>query len=100
KVESVFLRTIDEGAGVPTEEAHALSYASGNWLLRIIREQRIELEVVEGVEEEERIAEMEIRAILDRLLDMGDGDIVAGSVRGVETGVIDSFFSPNRHALD
>ena len=99
KVESVFLRTIDEAAGVPTEEAHALSYASGNWLLRVIREQRIELEV-EGVEEEERIAEMEIRAILDRLLDMGDGDIVEGSVRGVETGVIDSFFSPNRHALD
>jgi len=99
KVESVFLRTIDEAAGVPTEEAHALSYASGNWLLRVIREQNIEFEV-KGIEEEERFAEMEIRAILDRLVDMGEGDIVAGSVKGVEAGIIDSFFSPNKHALD
>ena len=51
---------------MPTEEAHALSYASGNWLLRVIRVQNIEFEV-KGIEEEGRFAEMEIRAILDRL---------------------------------
>jgi methylaspartate mutase epsilon subunit len=99
RVESVFLRTIDEAAGVPTEEAHAVSYASANWFFNIVRGQRIEFEV-EGACEEERIAEMEIRAILDRLLEMGDGDIVVGSIRGVEAGTIDSSFSPNRNVKD
>ncbi len=99
KVESVFLRTIDEGAGVPTEEAHSVSYESANWLFNVIRGQNIDVHI-EGVEEEEAIAEMEIRAILDKLLEMGEGDIVVGSVKGVEAGVIDSFFSPNRHVLD
>lgn len=99
KVESMFLRTIDEAAGVPGEEAHALSYASANWLFRIVREQRIEFDIA-GIDEEEAFAEMEIRAILDRLLEMGNGDIVKGSIGGVEAGVIDSFFSPNRHVLD
>jgi methylaspartate mutase epsilon subunit len=99
KVESVFLRTIDEGAGIPTGEAHAVSYASANWVLNVIREQRIEFQI-EGVEEEERIAELEIRAILDKLLEIGDGDIVVGSVRAVEMGILDSSFSPNRHVKD
>ncbi|MGD0914844.1 MAG: hypothetical protein ABSB22_00155 [Thermodesulfobacteriota bacterium] len=99
KVESVFLRTIDEGAGVPTEEAHALSYTSANWLFNVIRGQKIEFEM-KGVDEEERIAEMEIRAILDKLLEIGDGDIIVGSTRGVEAGMIDSSFSPNRTVRD
>jgi methylaspartate mutase epsilon subunit len=99
KVESVFLRTIDEGAGIPTEEAHAVSYASANWLFNIIRGQEIEFEIA-GVGQEERMAELEIRAILDRILELGDGDIVAGSIKGVEAGVLDSSFSPNRNAKD
>ncbi len=99
KVESVFIRTIDEGAGVPTEEAHAVSYASANWLMGIIRGQDLKIEV-EGVDEEERIAEMEIRAIIDKLLEMGDGDVIVGSIKGVEAGVIDSSLSPNRNVKD
>lgn len=99
KVESVFLRTIDEGAGIPSEEAHTLSYTSANWFFDVLRRQEIELDV-EGSAEEERMAEMEIRAILDRVLEMGDGDVVVGSVKAVEAGVLDSSFSPNRHVKD
>jgi methylaspartate mutase epsilon subunit len=99
KVESVFLRTIDEGAGIPTEDAHALSYLSANWLFDVIRGQKIELEMQE-IEVEEKIAEMEIRAILDKLLEIGDGDIIVGSIRGVEAGIIDSSFSPNKNVKD
>jgi methylaspartate mutase epsilon subunit len=99
KAESVFLRTIDEGAGVPTEDAHALTYESANWFFDVIRGQRIEFEIKETAEEE-RITELEIRAILDKLLEMGDGDIVVGSIKGVAAGVIDSSFSPNRQVHD
>jgi methylaspartate mutase epsilon subunit len=99
KVESVFLRTIDEGAGAPTEEAHAISYASANWFLNVIRGQDLQIEV-EGVEEEERIAEMEIRAIIDKILEIGEGDVIVGSIEAVDAGIIDSSFSPNRNVKD
>jgi methylaspartate mutase epsilon subunit len=99
KVESVFLRTIDEGAGVPTEEAHALTYTSANWFFNIIRGQNIEFQMKE-IDEEEKIAEIEIRSILDKLLEIGDGDIIVGCIRGVESGVIDSSFSPNKQVRD
>jgi methylaspartate mutase epsilon subunit len=41
-----------------------------------------------------------MRAILDKTLEMGDGDIVVGCIKAVETGVLDSSFSPNREVRD
>jgi methylaspartate mutase epsilon subunit len=99
KVESINVRTIDEALGVPTEESHAVTYDSANWLLNVIRGQNIEFEI-KGLDEEERIAELEIRSMVDALLEMGDGDIAIGCLRGVDAGVIDSCFSPNKQVKD
>jgi methylaspartate mutase epsilon subunit len=99
KVESINIRTIDEALGIPTEESHAVTYESANWLLNVIRGQNIELEMKE-IDVEERIAEMEIRSMVEKLLEMGDGDIVIGCLRGVDAGVIDSSFSPNKQVKD
>jgi methylaspartate mutase epsilon subunit len=99
KVEAVSVRTIDEGAGVATPEAHALSYRSANWILRIMRDQKIQFEMKE-VETEERITEMEIRAIMNKVLEMGDGDVLIGSIKAVDAGVLDSPFCPNVHVRD
>jgi methylaspartate mutase epsilon subunit len=99
KVESVNIRTIDEALGIPTEESHAVTYESANWLLNVIRGQNIEFEMKE-IDVEERIAEMEIRSMVDKLLEMGNGDIAIGCLRGVDAGVIDSSFSPNKQVKD
>lgn len=99
KAESVFVRTIDESAGIPTEESHAASYASANWMLNVIRGQNLEL-TIEGMQEEEEIAEMEIRAIVDRILEIGEGDVIIGSIKAVDTGILDSSFSPNKNVKD
>jgi methylaspartate mutase epsilon subunit len=99
KAESINVRTIDEALGVPTEESHAVTYDSVNWLCSIIRGQKIEFEMKE-IDEEERIAELEIRSMVDTLLDMGNGDIAIGCLRGVDAGVIDSCFSPNKQVKD
>jgi methylaspartate mutase epsilon subunit len=99
KVEAVSVRTIDEALGIPTEESHALSYESTNWLLNVIRAQNFQF-VSKDVDVEAAMAEMEIRAIMDKLLEIGDGDVVVGCLKGVETGIIDSCFSPNRQVKD
>jgi methylaspartate mutase epsilon subunit len=97
--EAVSVRTIDEALGIPTEESHALSYESTNWLLNIIRGQKIEL-MMKEIDEEEAIAEIEIRALLDKVLEIGDGDILVGCLKAVEEGILDSCFSPNRQVRD
>ena len=76
---------------MPTEETHAQTYEAGNWLFNVIRGQNIDLQTKE-IDEEARFAELEIRAILDKTLEMGDGDIVVGCIKAVEAGVLDNFF--------
>ncbi len=94
KCNAVDLRSIDEGAGIPTTETHEVSYRAAKWIFDVIREQRIEIDI-KGVEEEERVTEIEVRAMMDRILDLGDGDIAEGTVKAVESGVLDSPWSPN-----
>ena len=91
---AVDMRSIDEGAGVPTRDAHHMSYRAAKWIFDVVREQKIEIDV-KGVEKEEEITEIEVRAIMDKILELGDGDIVEGTVQAVESGVLDSPWSPN-----
>ena len=69
---------------------------SVNWVLDVVRQQKFALES-EDVNTEQELVEAETRAILDRILELGDGDIVVGYARAVESGVVDSPMSPNVH---
>ncbi len=99
KTEAVSVRTIDEALGVPTEESHALSYESTNWLLNVIRGQQFELQS-KDIDDEASVAEAEIRAFMDKILEVGDGDVIVGCLKCVEAGFLDSSFSPNRQVRD
>jgi methylaspartate mutase epsilon subunit len=99
KAEAVSVRTIDEALGIPTEESHALSYESTNWLLNIIRGQNIDFQM-KGIDEEAAIAEIEIRSLMDKILEVGEGDIIVGCLKCVEEGFLDSSFSPNKQVRD
>ena len=46
------------------------------------------------------MAEKEIRAIVDKVIEFGDGDVVVGSIRAVEAGVLDSPFPANINVKD
>jgi methylaspartate mutase epsilon subunit len=99
KSNAVDLRSIDEGAGIPSKNTNAVSYRAAKWIFDIVREQRIEIDV-KDMDIEEKVTETEVRVILDRILDLGDGDIVAGTVKAVESGVLDSPWSPNVNVKD
>jgi methylaspartate mutase epsilon subunit len=94
-----YVSTVDEGAGIPTEEAHKISYEAANWMFNVLCTQNIKMEI-EGVDIEEQMAEKEVKAIVDRVIEMGNGDVVIGAIKAVEAGVIDSPFSPNIHMKD
>ncbi len=94
KCNAVDLRSIDEAAGVPTKDTNTVSYTAAKWIFDVVREQQINFQI-KDVEVEEKITEMEVRSILDKILDLGDGDIIDGTIKAVEAGVLDSPWSPN-----
>jgi len=92
--EAVYVRTIDEAAGIPTKEAHAVSYRAAKFIFDVIRAQKFDIDN-EEIRTEERITELEVRAIMDKILDLGGGDIAVGYEKGVQTGMIDSPLASN-----
>jgi len=48
----------------------------------------------EELQTEETMIELEVRAVIEKCLDAGDGDMAVGLCRGVEAGWIDTMLTP------
>ncbi|MBI2322012.1 MAG: methylaspartate mutase subunit E, partial [Chloroflexi bacterium] len=89
----VVTKSAQEAGGIPTKEANA----AGAGLTKTI------LTMLEGVARgtspelalEQRMIEAEARAIVDRTIALGDGDVAVGVVRAFRAGVLDVPWSPN-----
>ncbi len=94
KANKVIVKTPHEALGVPTKEANAQGLKATKQVINMLRDQaylptcRLEEEVV--------MIKQETRAIVDRALELGDGDLAIGTVRAFEAGVVDVPFAPSR----
>jgi methylaspartate mutase epsilon subunit len=93
------VKTVDEAIGVPSVESHVQTYRSANWIFNVVRQQKFEPDSAE-IRQEERMTELAVCAIMDRVLEMGDGDIAVGVVKAIDDGVLDSPFSINIYPKD
>jgi methylaspartate mutase epsilon subunit len=89
---SVILKSEDEAFATPTKEGMASSVRLARHLLTIMGSQRIP--DCEELRTEEMMIELEVRAILERCLEAGDGDMAVGMCRGVEAGWVDTMLTP------
>lgn len=99
KVPIAFIKTIDEALGVPSLEAHQQTYQASNWIFNVVRQQNFEVDNI-AIQQEEELTFTEVSQILDKVLELGDGDICVGAVKAVDIGVLDSPFPINIHAKD
>jgi len=44
---------------------------------------------------EAQMAEKEVRCIVDKVLELGDGDVVVGTILGIKSGALDNPFATN-----
>ncbi|MFC1942906.1 methylaspartate mutase subunit E, partial [Chloroflexota bacterium] len=95
----VFLRTIDEGRQIPRKEQNASTHRYVRMLLNMLKDQKLNMLDNKAVMTEADMLEREVRAILDRVLEMGDGDVVIGSSRAMEAGVLDMTFASTQRTL-
>jgi len=93
----LYVKSIEEGFGVPTAEGNAASVRSTRYLLHLLQGQDFGVQS-EDVQFELELNLMEARAILDAALELGDGDPVRAAVRGFEAGVLDEPAAPSKIA--
>ena len=97
KMQAVAIYTIDESHEIPTTEGHIASLRCANMMVNLLKDQKFDIDNKQ-VKEEQQINEIEVKAIVDKVIELGDGDIAVGMVRAVEAGVVDTPFSTSRYS--
>ena len=91
----VITKSTHEAEGIPTKEANAEGVKATRMAIQLMRSNRLPPSP-EVLQEKEMILQ-EAHSILDKALEMGDGDPVRASLRSLQAGVLDIPWAPNRH---
>jgi methylaspartate mutase epsilon subunit len=92
---NVVLKCEDEAFATPTKEGMANSVRLARHLITLLGTQK--LPESEEIKLEAKMIEIEVRAILEKSLEAGDGDILTGLCMAVECGWFDTMVSPWKH---
>ncbi|MFH1088117.1 MAG: methylaspartate mutase subunit E, partial [Chloroflexota bacterium] len=87
-------KTVEEAHGLPSIAASAAAIRACRHVFNMLRGQRYPHS--QELQLEMDVQEREARLILDRIFEMGDGDVALGSERAFQSGVMDLPFSPNK----
>ena len=91
----VVSKSLDEGFGVPTTEANVAGVRATRQMLNLLRGQT--LDGSDALLQEMDLIRRSVLAIIDRVYQLGDGDLAVGAAAAIRAGVIDVPFSPNLH---
>lgn len=91
---SVTTKSTHEAFGIPTPKANADALRTTR--MAIYLAWGIRLDSMPEFVAEKDLIKREVRPIVDKVLEMGDGDVALGTVRACEAGVLDIPWSPSR----
>jgi methylaspartate mutase epsilon subunit len=91
----IITKSTHEAEGIPTKEANAEGVKATRMAVRMMRSNRFPDSKPLG--EEKRIIMQEARSILDKALEMGEGDPLWASLRALQAGVLDIPWAPNEY---
>ncbi|MDY6121588.1 MAG: methylaspartate mutase subunit E [Porphyromonas sp.] len=95
KATKVIVKTPHEAMGVPTMEANAAGLRATKQVISMLRDQ--DFTSIPAVIAESDIIVEETRCILEKVIEIGNGDLAVGTVRAFEAGVLDIPFAPSRY---
>ena len=91
----VIVKTPHEAHGIPTKEANAQGAKATKQVLNLVNGQR--LAVTKEIALEMELIKNETKCIIEKVYELGEGDLAAGTVRAFETGVLDIPFAPSKY---
>jgi methylaspartate mutase epsilon subunit len=91
----VIVKTPHEALGIPTKEANAEGIKATKMVLNLLEGQTLS-------DSPELVAEValikkEVKAIMDKVSELGEGDLAVGIVKAIDQGVIDIPFAPSMY---
>ena len=95
KATKVIVKTPHEAMGVPTMEANAAGLRATKQVISMLRDQ--DFTNIPAVVAEAEIIETEVNQILDKVFELGNGDLAQGVIASFESGVLDIPFAPSKY---
>jgi methylaspartate mutase epsilon subunit len=92
---SITTKSTHEAFGIPTPTANADGLRMTRMAIYLARDVR--LDTMPEYQRECDLIRREVVPVMDKILEMGDGDVAVGTVRAAAAGVLDIPWSPNRH---
>lgn len=94
----VLSKSIDEALRVPKKENNAAGCRAMKLMLKLM--EGVRWPASSELEEEEQEIDLETKMIVDKVLELGDGDPAVRFSRSLERGIVDIPFSPNINVKD
>lgn len=91
----VIVKTPHEAIGVPTKEANAMGIRATKMVLNLLQGQT--LPDSDELAFEMEMIKKEVKQIIDKVLELGEGDLAVGTVKAFEQGVMDIPFAPSKY---
>lgn len=93
----VIVKTPHEAIGIPTKEANASGIKATKMTLNLLSGQK--MPTSKELDAEIAIIKAETKCMLDKVYELGKGDLAIGTVKAFEQGVIDIPFGPSKYNL-
>lgn len=91
----VIVKTPHEAIGVPTKEANAAGIKATKVTLNLLRGQKMPMS--KELQTEITIIKAETKCMVDKLFELGKGDLSIGTAKGFAAGIIDIPFAPSKY---
>lgn len=88
-------KTVYESIGVPTKEINAMGIRESKLVVSLLKDQK--MPPSPRLTEEEDLIHREVTCLIDKVLEVGNGDFATGAVKAFEMGIIDVPFAPSKH---
>jgi methylaspartate mutase epsilon subunit len=97
KANIIHFKTISERVTIPSKEDNANSIRAGRRVYDIMKVQNLQLDQ-KKLNLEIKMMEMEAKAMVDKVIELGNGDVMTGTVKAVELGMMDQVFATTKFA--
>jgi len=91
----VIVKTPEEAVGIPRKEANAQGLLATKMAINLLKGQR--MPSGRKLLEEMEIIKAETKCIIDKVFEVGKGDLAQGVVKAFEIGIIDIPFAPSKY---
>ncbi len=92
---SITTKSTHEAFGIPTPQANAEGLRMTRMAIYLAR--NLKLDSMPEFQAECDLIRREVVPVMDKILEIGDGDVAQGTIRSAAAGVLDIPWSPNKH---